>query len=157
MRQAFNIAGEEISYYSGLVPRSPRVNQTAENREASTWNYRTDVDINYNNFPNWPEKYGHHPYGPGPDYYTSIIRWNLRSVFFVFPNILQGATRDDTILLALSHSLQTTHEATGKYRKCSIFVHFLGKRPIRTITSNRSSRSIPKTTQDARGAGRIFK
>lgn len=80
IRQAFNIVGEEISYYSGLVPRSLNVNRTAENRESSTWNYRTDVDVDYNNFHSWPEKYGHYAYGPNPDYYTSLIRWNLRSV-----------------------------------------------------------------------------
>lgn len=79
-RKAFNIVGEEISYYCGLVPRKLGLNRTVENREASAWNYRTDVDINYNNFKSWPEKYGHYAYGPKPDYYTSIIRWNLRSV-----------------------------------------------------------------------------
>lgn len=78
--KAFNIVGEEISYYCGLVPRRLGLNRTTGNREASTWNYRTDVDIDYNNFKSWPEKYGHYAYGPQPDYYTSIIRWNLRSV-----------------------------------------------------------------------------
>lgn len=78
--EAFNLIGEEVSYYSGLVPRSLNTNATVQNIVSTSWNYRTDADINYEPFHSWPEKYGPHEYGPGPDNFTSIIRWNLSDV-----------------------------------------------------------------------------
>ena len=78
--EAFNLIGEEVSYYSGLVPRSLDTNYTVQDIVSTAWNYRTDDDINYEPFPNWPTKYGPHAYGPGPDNFTSIIRWNLSDV-----------------------------------------------------------------------------
>lgn len=78
--QAFDLIGEEISYYSGLVPRSLDTNETVQGLVSSAFNYRTDADINYKPFTSWAEKNGPHAYGPGPDNYTSIIRWNLSDV-----------------------------------------------------------------------------
>ncbi|KAK5116770.1 hypothetical protein LTR62_007444 [Meristemomyces frigidus] len=75
--EAFNLIGEEISYYSGLVPRSLDTNDTVQNWVSSSWNYRTDADVNYEPFTSWAEKYGPHAFGPEPDNFTSIIRWNL--------------------------------------------------------------------------------
>lgn len=78
--EAFDLIGQEISWYSGQVPRSLDLNTTALNRVSSAWNYRTDVDINYENFQSWDDKYGPNLYGPGPDNFTNIIRWNLSDV-----------------------------------------------------------------------------
>ncbi|KAI5251812.1 hypothetical protein E4T42_03942, partial [Aureobasidium subglaciale] len=44
----------------------------------STWNYRSDVDINDDPFSSWKDKYGPHPHGPGNDSFTSIMRWDLQ-------------------------------------------------------------------------------
>ena len=78
--EAFNLIGKEVSWYTGQFPRSLRLNSTAEGLASSAWNYRTDADINYEPFKSWPQKYGPHEYGPGPDNFTSIIRWNLSDV-----------------------------------------------------------------------------
>lgn len=78
--EAFDLIGQEVSYYSGLVPRSLNTNDTVQNIVSTSWNYRTDVDVNYQPFTSWAEKYGPHAYGPEPDNYTSIIRWNLSDV-----------------------------------------------------------------------------
>jgi hypothetical protein len=78
--EAFDIIGEEISYYSSLVPRSLNTNDTVQNLVSSVFNYRTDADINYHPFKSWAQKYGPHVHGPGPDNFTSIIRWNLSDV-----------------------------------------------------------------------------
>ncbi len=75
--EAFNLIGEEVSWYSGLFPRSLKTNYTIQNLVSSSFNYRTDADINYEPFTSWAEKYGPHAYGPEPDNFTSIIRWNL--------------------------------------------------------------------------------
>lgn len=78
--EAFDLIGEEYSYLSGLYPRSLSQNATFGEIESSAFNYRTDVDIDYKNFASWPQKYGPHAYGPQPDNFTSIIRWNLSDV-----------------------------------------------------------------------------
>lgn len=78
--EALNLLGEQSSYLSGLVPRSLNDNATYLDIESSAFNYRTDVDVNYENFDSWAEKYGPHALGPQPDNFTSIIRWNLSDV-----------------------------------------------------------------------------
>ena len=78
--EAFNLLGEQASYLSGLVPRSLDDNATFQDIESSSWNYRTDADVNYEPFTSWAEKYGPHAFGPEPDNFTSIIRWNLSDV-----------------------------------------------------------------------------
>ncbi|KAI5237072.1 hypothetical protein E4T43_08175 [Aureobasidium subglaciale] len=78
--EAFDILGQEYSAIAANYPRN--LNQTDDilDIESSAWNYRTDADINYEPFTSWPEKYGPHEFGPGPDNFTSIIRWNLSDV-----------------------------------------------------------------------------
>ena len=78
--EAFNLVGEEYSELSSRWPRSLSENDTVQEIESSSWNYRTDADIDYKPFDSWTEKYGPHPYGPADDLYTSIIRWNLSDV-----------------------------------------------------------------------------
>lgn len=78
--QAFDLIGQEISAYSGLVPRSLDTNDTVQGYTSSAFNYRTDADVDYEPFTSWAEKYGPHAYGPEPDNFTSIIRWNLSDV-----------------------------------------------------------------------------
>lgn len=78
--EAFDLIGQEISYFSGLVPRSLSTNETVQSLVSSAWNYRTDADVNYEPFSSWAEKYGPHAFGPQPDNFTSIIRWNLSDV-----------------------------------------------------------------------------
>jgi hypothetical protein len=75
--EAFDIIGQEISWYSGQFPRSLNLSQPALDYVSSAFNYRTDADVNYEPFDSWDEKNGPHAYGPGPDNYTSIIRWNM--------------------------------------------------------------------------------
>ncbi|GAB7347877.1 hypothetical protein MBLNU459_g5404t1 [Dothideomycetes sp. NU459] len=78
--EALDLIGQEFSYISGLYPRSLSENDTIQNIESAAYNYRTDADINYEPFNSWAEKYGPHAYGPAPDNFTSIIRWNLSDV-----------------------------------------------------------------------------
>ncbi|KAK5112673.1 hypothetical protein LTR85_011184 [Meristemomyces frigidus] len=78
--EAFDLIGQEVSYLSGLVPRSLSTNDTIQNLVSSAWNYRTDADVDYKPFTSWAEKYGPHAFGPEPDNFTSIIRWNLSDV-----------------------------------------------------------------------------
>jgi hypothetical protein len=78
--EAFDLIGQEISAFSGLVPRSLNTNDTVQNLVSSNFNYRTDADVNYQPFTSWSEKFGPHAYGPEPDNFTSITRWNLSDV-----------------------------------------------------------------------------
>ena len=78
--EAFNLLGEQVSYLAGLAPRSLSDNDTYQDIESSAFNYRTDADVNYEPFTSWAEKYGPHAFGPEPDNFTSIIRWNLSDV-----------------------------------------------------------------------------
>ncbi|KAK6435435.1 hypothetical protein LTR95_008382, partial [Oleoguttula sp. CCFEE 5521] len=78
--EAFDLIGQEVSAYAALVPRSLNTNDTVQNIVSSAFNYRTDADINYEPFTSWAEKFGPHAYGPEPDNFTSIVRWNLSDV-----------------------------------------------------------------------------
>lgn len=78
--EAFDLIGQEVSHFGGLVPHSLDTNDTVLSLTSSTFDYRTDADINYEPFTSWAEKYGPHAYGPQPDNFTSIIRWNLIDV-----------------------------------------------------------------------------
>lgn len=78
--EALNLVGTQESYLSGLVPRSLDDNYTWIEFEASAWNYRTNLDVNYEPFTDWADLYGPHALGPQPDNFTSIIRWNLSDV-----------------------------------------------------------------------------
>ena len=78
--EAFDLIGQEVSAYSALVPRSIDSNETVKNLVSSAFNYRTDADVNYEPFTSWAEKFGPHAFGPQPDNFTSIIRWNLSDV-----------------------------------------------------------------------------
>lgn len=78
--EAVDYIGQEISAFSGMVPRSLNTNATVQNLVSTPFNYRTDADVNYHPFPDWKTKYGPHQYGPEPDNFTSIIRWNLSDV-----------------------------------------------------------------------------
>ncbi|KAL1304447.1 hypothetical protein AAFC00_003443 [Neodothiora populina] len=75
--KAFDLLGQEASELSGRWPRSLNENYTVQDIESSSWNYRSDADVNYEPFTSWPEKFGPHAYGPADDNFTSIIRWNL--------------------------------------------------------------------------------
>lgn len=78
--EAIDIIGEEFSAYAGQVDRSLSLNDTAINIVSSPFNYRSDLDVNGERFTSWPEKYGPHAYGPEPDNFTSLFRWNLSDV-----------------------------------------------------------------------------
>lgn len=78
--EALNLIGEEVSWYSGQFPRSLELNDTVLNIISTAYNYRTDIDVNGDNFDSWPDKYGPQTFGPGPDNFTNIIRWNLSDV-----------------------------------------------------------------------------
>ncbi|KAI4723551.1 hypothetical protein E4T48_00028 [Aureobasidium sp. EXF-10727] len=78
--EAFDVLGQEYSEISAHYPRSLAENDTVRGILSSAWNYRTDVDVNYENFYSWDEKYGPHEFGPYNDTFTSIIRWNMSDV-----------------------------------------------------------------------------
>ena len=78
--EALDLIGEEVSWYSGQFPRSLDLNATVLNYLSTAYNYRTDIDVNGENFHSWLGKYGPQTFGPGPDNFTNIIRWNLSDV-----------------------------------------------------------------------------
>ncbi|GAB1728181.1 hypothetical protein NU195Hw_g6128t1 [Hortaea werneckii] len=78
--EALDLIGQEVSHFSGLVPRSLKANETVRDWVSTVFNYRTDTDVNYEPFESWAEKFGPHAYGPAPDNFTSLIRWNLSDV-----------------------------------------------------------------------------
>lgn len=78
--EALDYIGQEVSDFSGRVERSLDLNATAADLVSSYWNYRTDTTVNYTNFESWAEKYGPETFGPGPDNYTSLERWNMTDV-----------------------------------------------------------------------------
>ncbi|XTI84222.1 hypothetical protein V2W45_1479249 [Cenococcum geophilum] len=75
-----NLIGKKYPEVAGQVPRTlDTSNATLTEIESdivsSAFNSRTDVNINYKNFPSWAAKFGlQHYYGDNP---TNIIRWNL--------------------------------------------------------------------------------
>lgn len=83
-RRGFDDVSETRANPLSQLSRFPRsingTNATIQNLESTSWNYRTDVDVNCKNFDSWQEKYGPHAYGPGPDNFTSLIRWNMSDV-----------------------------------------------------------------------------
>ncbi|RMZ22528.1 hypothetical protein D0859_13440 [Hortaea werneckii] len=78
--EALDLIGQEVSHFSGLVPRSLKTNETVRDWVSTVFNYRTDADVNYEPFDSWAEKFGPHAYGPAPDNFTSLIRWNLSDI-----------------------------------------------------------------------------
>lgn len=78
--EAFDILGQEYSSISANYTRSLNQSDTIQNIQSSSWDYRTDLDVNYKPFTSWAQKYGPYEFGPGNDTFTSIIRWNLSDV-----------------------------------------------------------------------------
>ena len=78
--EALDYIGEEISNLSGRVNRSLDLSATTSDYVRGLYNYRTDVDVNYTSFESWDEKFGPETFGPGPDKYTSLERWNMSDV-----------------------------------------------------------------------------
>ncbi|KAL9620338.1 MAG: hypothetical protein Q9160_005137 [Pyrenula sp. 1 TL-2023] len=81
--QGVDLIGQQFSAVAGNYPRTlADDNDTLAEIEydivSSVFNYRTDVDINYENFESWPDKYGPNVYNG--DNFTNIIRWNLSDV-----------------------------------------------------------------------------
>lgn len=79
--EAFDLIGQETSEFCSRVPRSLAANDTVLNVCSAALNYHSDADADYEPFASWPAKYGPHEHGPGPDSFTSLIRWNLSDVF----------------------------------------------------------------------------
>lgn len=76
--EAFNLIGQEVSEFAGRIGnRSLQNNETTLELLSTSWNYRTDVDVDYKDFDSWPDKYGPETFGPGPDNYTNLLRWNM--------------------------------------------------------------------------------
>ncbi|OCL15239.1 hypothetical protein AOQ84DRAFT_329766 [Glonium stellatum] len=78
-----NIIGQKYSQVAGQVPRIlDTPNATLAGIESdivsSVFNYQTDVDINFKNFPSWDAKFSpQHHFG---DNFTNIFRWNLSDI-----------------------------------------------------------------------------
>ncbi|GAB7362362.1 hypothetical protein MBLNU230_g2688t1 [Neophaeotheca triangularis] len=79
--EALDLIGQEVSWFAGQFPREAALeNDTLAGTISTAFNYRTDVDIDYENFESWDDKFGPFEYGPRPEDYTSIIRWNISDV-----------------------------------------------------------------------------
>ncbi|EME40090.1 hypothetical protein DOTSEDRAFT_91372 [Dothistroma septosporum NZE10] len=76
--EAIDYIGQETSHFAGLIPnRSLGLNSTARFLVDSFFNYRSDVDIDHQNFTSWPDKFGPVALGPQQKNFTEITRWNL--------------------------------------------------------------------------------
>lgn len=81
--ESTNLIGKKYSDVAGQVPRTLDTSNTTlteieSDIVSSVFNYRTDINTNYKNFPSWAAKFGpQHHYG---DNFTNIIRWNLSDV-----------------------------------------------------------------------------
>ena len=77
---AFDILGRAVSEKAGPVypwdrAHPPGPAGVLNTFLATPFDYAADVDINYENFVSWEQKYG--PHGFVGDNFSSIIRWNL--------------------------------------------------------------------------------
>lgn len=84
--ESTDLIGQKFSELAGTFPRT-LVNETGnetlaelnDNIASSLFNYRTDVDVNGENFESWADKFG-----PGleqkGDNFTNLFRWNLSDV-----------------------------------------------------------------------------
>ncbi|KAH7078361.1 hypothetical protein FB567DRAFT_133623 [Paraphoma chrysanthemicola] len=84
--ESTDVIGQKFSEVAGTFPRT-LVNETGnetlatlnENIASSVFNYRTDIDVNLENFDSWQDKFG-----PGleqkGDNFTNLFRWNLSDV-----------------------------------------------------------------------------
>ena len=81
--ESTNLIGKKYSEVIGQVPRkldtsNATLTEIASDIVSSVFNYRTDVNINYKNFPSYAAKFGpQHYYGGN---FTNIIRRNLSDV-----------------------------------------------------------------------------
>ncbi|PNS15459.1 hypothetical protein CAC42_718 [Sphaceloma murrayae] len=78
--EAYDLLGQQTSELAGQFERTLDQNQTVLDLLATTFNYRTDVDVNYENFESWDDKTSPTARGPLADNYTSIIRWNVSDI-----------------------------------------------------------------------------
>ncbi|KAJ9665374.1 hypothetical protein H2201_004451 [Coniosporium apollinis] len=75
-----NFIGQQYSELAGQYPRDLDVaNRSALEYVSSVFNYRSDVDLNRENFESWSDKYDQHKDASG-DTFSSLIRWNLSDV-----------------------------------------------------------------------------
>lgn len=77
--EALHYIGQEYSAFSGQFERSMGLHGDGK-VVSSFYNYRSNVNVNYTKFKSWSEKFGPETFGPGPDNYTSLERWNLTDV-----------------------------------------------------------------------------
>jgi hypothetical protein len=85
--ESTDLIGQKFSEVSGTFPRVYLTNETVnetlayltENIAASNFNYRTDVDVNGENFDSWPDKFGPGLEQKGENF-TNLFRWNLSDV-----------------------------------------------------------------------------
>lgn len=84
--ESTDLIGQYFSATSEKLPRvyfeDPSINETLYELEydvvSSVFNYQTDTDVNGENFPNWPAKFG--PQEQKGDNFTNLFRWNLSDV-----------------------------------------------------------------------------
>jgi hypothetical protein len=84
--ESTDIIGQKFSEVAGTFPRT-LVNETGnetlaalnDNIASSVFNYRTDIDVNLENFDSWEDKFGPGIQQKG-DNFTNLFRWNLSDV-----------------------------------------------------------------------------
>lgn len=147
--QSVDLIGQQFSAVSGNYPRTlADDNDTLAEIEydivSSVFNYRTDVDINYENFPSWPAKYGPNVYNG--DNFTNIIRWNLSDVLtpynsggiYVHPTIPGAAppfAPEDIIVLSNGYCASTCTIFSELMRQqAGVKYVFVGGRPNTDLT-----------------------
>lgn len=82
--ESTNIIGQKFSEAAGTFPRVFNTNNETlaelnDNIASSTFNYRTDLNVDLKNFKSWPEKFGPKFHLKG-DNFTNLFRWNLSDV-----------------------------------------------------------------------------
>ena len=142
-----NLIGKKYSEVAGQVPRTlNKFNATLIEIESdivsSVFNYRTDVNINYKNFPSWAAKFGPQHYYD--DDFINITRWNLSDVltplnsggiyitgYGNLTNVTQPFAAEDVIIVTDGYCAST----------CTIFSELMRQQAgIKTIAMGGRSR-----------------
>lgn len=147
--ESVDLIGRQFSAVAGQYPRTlADDNDTLAEIEydivSSIFNYRTDVDINYENFASWPDKYGPNVYNG--DNFTNIIRWNLSDVLtpynsggiYVHPTIPGAAppfAPEDIIVVSNGYCASTCTIFSELMRQqAGVRYAFVGGRPNTALT-----------------------
>jgi Peptidase family S41 len=130
--EALDIIGQTVSTVAGPIypwniSNPPGTGRVLNSFLGVPFDYAADVDINYQNFDSWQEKYGPHAFND--DVFSSIIRWNLSDPTMNYTNgIVVNGYQDRTgIVLGRPFAAENIVLLYDGYcaSTCAIFSEFM--------------------------------